>query len=104
MNNETYLDFCFVRKTQGNFSKEINDLFSALFTGLNLNWFLEEKVEQGADIVIAQVKGMSKWRSEEETIQFLEDHAGKDFWEYLQGYQMYIYPVTMGGCSSCGTH
>ena len=73
MNNETYLDFCFVRKTQGNFSKEINDLFSALFTGLYLNWFLEEKIEQGADIVIAQVKGMSKWRSEEETIQFLED-------------------------------
>ncbi len=78
MNNETYLDFCFVRKTQGNFSKEINDLFSALFTGLYLNWFLEEKIEQGADIVIAQVKGMSKWRSEEETIQFLEDQAGKD--------------------------
>jgi hypothetical protein len=104
MNNETYLDFCFVRKTQGNFSKEINDLFLALFAGINLNWFLEEKVEQGADIVIAQVKGMSKWRSEEETIQFLEDQAGETFWEYLQGYQMYIYPANTRGCSSCETH
>jgi hypothetical protein len=104
MNNETYLDFCFVRKTQGNFSKEINELFSTLFNGVKLNWFLEEKVEEEAEIVIAQVKGMSKWRSEEETIQFLEEHAEEPFWEYLQGYQMYIYPVTMRGCTSCGTH
>ena len=104
MNNETYLDFCFVRKTQGNFSNEINELFSALFTGLYLNWFLEEKIEQGAEIVIAEVKGMSKWRSEEETIQFLEEHAGETFWEYLQGYQMYIYPAKRRGCTSCGTH
>ena len=104
MNNETYLDFCFVRKTQGNFCKEIDELFSALFTGLYLNWFLEEKIEQGADIVIAEVKGMSEWRSEEETIQFLEDQAGETFWEYLQGYQMFIYPANTRGCYSCGTH
>lgn len=104
MNNETYLDFCFVRRAQGNFSKEINNLFLSLFTGVKLNWFLEEKVEEGADIVIAQVKGMSKWSSEEETIQFLEEQAEESFWEYLQGYQIYIYPVTMRGCTSCGTH
>ncbi len=104
MNNETYLDFCFVRVVQGNFSQEIDILLSSLFKDVKLNWFLEEKVEQGAEIVIAQVKGMSNWRSEEETIQFLEDQAGKDFWEYLQGYQMYIYPANMRGCSCCGTH
>lgn len=104
MNNETYLDFCFVREVQGNFSEEINDMLNSLFFGVKLNWFLEEKTEQGAEIVIAQVKGMSKWRSEEETIQFLEEKAEEKFWKYIQGYQMYIYPANMGGCSSCGTH
>ena len=55
-------------------------------------------------MVIAQVKGMSKWGSEEETIQFIEEHADETFWEYLLGYQMFIYPAKMGGCSSCGSH
>jgi hypothetical protein len=46
---------------------------------------------------------MSDWFSEEETIQYIEEHAGEKFWEYLQGYKMFIYPVVKG-CNSCGTH
>jgi hypothetical protein len=54
-------------------------------------------------MVIAEVKGMSDWNSEEETILFLEENADEKFWEYLQGYKMFIYPVKRG-CNSCGTH
>lgn len=54
-------------------------------------------------MVIAEIKGMSDWGSEDETIQFIEEHAGEKFWEYLQGYKMFIYPVKRG-CNSCGTH
>ena len=32
-------------------------------------------------MVVAEVKGMSRWDSEEETIQFLEEQAGEEFWE-----------------------
>ncbi|MGJ7919355.1 hypothetical protein [Neobacillus sp. LXY-4] len=104
MNNETYLDFCFIREKTGNFAVEINEILTNLFAEVRLNWYLEEKTLEGAEMVIAEVKGMSKWRSEEETLHFLEENGNKQFWQYLQGYKMFIYPVTMRGCSSCGTH
>jgi len=43
-----------------------------------------------------KVKGMSQWESEEETIDFIEQHAESKFWEYLQGYQMSVYPAKRG--------
>ena len=103
MNNETYLDFCFVRKQVGNFANEIDCLLTRLFDGIRLNWYLEEKTIEGAEMVVAEVKGMSNWSSEEETIQFLEEQAGDIFWQYLQGYKFFIYPATTRGCTSCGT-
>ncbi|WP_026581239.1 hypothetical protein [Bacillus sp. J33] len=103
MNSETYLDFCFIREASGNFASEVDQMLSELFKGIRLNWYLDEKNEDGMDIVVAEVKGMSKWESEEETIDYIEDHAGDDFWSYLQGYQMYVYPAKRG-CGSCGNH
>jgi hypothetical protein len=104
MNSEAYLDFCFVRKEQGNFGLEIERILIEIFQGIRVNWYLEEKMEDGAEIVVAEVKGMCPWKSEEETLSYLEDKAGEVFWEYLQGYQMYIYPNHPKGCGSCGTH
>ncbi|WP_066300649.1 hypothetical protein [Bacillus sp. FJAT-29937] len=103
MNSETYLDFCFMRMPSGNFTGEIDQMLTKLFAGVRLNWYLEEKIENDVEIVIAEVKGMSKWNSEDETAAFIEDHADLAFWEYLQGYKMFIYPAKRG-CSSCGAH
>jgi hypothetical protein len=103
MNSETYLDFCFIREQTGNFAADIDKLLKNMFGKKRLNWFLEEKTIDGAEMVVVEVKGMSDWGSEEETIHFLEDHADSKFWEYLQGYKMFIYPVKKG-CNSCGTH
>lgn len=103
MTSETYLDFCFVRPEEGDFSTEIDELLKNTFAKKRLNWFLEEKKIDGAVMVVAEIKGMSDWSSEEETIQYLEENAGEKFWEYLQGYKMFIYPV-LRGCNSCGTH
>jgi hypothetical protein len=103
MNSETYLDFCFIREQTGDFAADIDELLKSMFGKKRLNWFLEEKTIDGAEMVIAEVKGMSDWGSEEETILFLEDHADSKFWEYLQGYKMFIYPAKKG-CNSCGTH
>lgn len=102
MNSETYLDFCFVRETAGHFASEIHEILTELFKGIRLNWYLDEKTQEGIEIVVAEVKGMSRWNSEEETIQYIEEHAGETFWEYLQGYQMNVYPAKRG-CGSCGT-
>jgi hypothetical protein len=103
MNNETYIDFCFIREEVGQFASEIDQLLSRIFQGKRLNWYLEEKIIEDAEMVVAEVKGMSNWSSEEETIQFLEEHAGEKFWEYLKAYKIFIYPVTRG-CSSCDLH
>lgn len=103
MNSETYLDFCFIREQTGDFAADIDELLKSMLGKKRLNWFLEEKTIDGAEMVIAEVKGMSDWSSEEETILFLEDHADSKFWEYLQGYKMFIYPAKKG-CNSCGTH
>ena len=103
MTSETYIDFCFMRVELGGFTAEIDELLKKTFGKKRLNWFLEEKLMDGAEMVVAEIKGMSDWVSEIEAIQFLEEHAGEKFWEYLQGYKMFIYPVTKG-CNSCATH
>lgn len=103
MNNETYIDFCFIRKHIGEFNLEIDQLLKSIFKEKGLNWYLEEKIVEDAEMVVAELKGMSNWGSEEETIQFLEENAGEKFWEYLQGYKIFIYPVTRG-CTSCEVH
>ena len=103
MNSETYIDLCFVKKTSENFAAEIDKLLSDLFKGVLLNWYLDEKSIDGVDIVVAEVKGMSKWESEEETIEFFENHADETFWIYLQGYQISVF-VAKRGCNTCGTH
>ncbi|MEH7386192.1 hypothetical protein V7147_12355 [Bacillus sp. JJ1521] len=103
MNSETYLDFCFIRDATGNFTVEVDELLKKLFKGVRLNWYLEEKTEEGIEIVIAEVKGMSRWQTEEEAIEYIETHAERTFWSYLQGYKMFIYPAKKG-CSSCGVN
>ena len=104
MNSETYLDFCFVRATLGEFSTNINQLLSELFRGMRLNWYLDEKVVEGADVVIAEIKGMTRFQSEEEVIHYIETHAKDDFWCYLQGYKMFVYPNGKGCGSGCAGH
>lgn len=102
MNNETYLDFCFIQQETGQLASEVNHMLKHVFEGQSLNWYLDEKVQDGAEIVVAEVKGMSEWTSEAEVIRHLERGADSKFWETLQGYQLYIYPANRG-CSSCGS-
>ncbi|MEW9050902.1 MAG: hypothetical protein AB2392_07070 [Neobacillus sp.] len=100
MTSETYIDFCFIRKESGGFAVEIDELLKKTFGKKRLNWYLEEKTIEGAEMVVAEVKGMSDWNSEDEVIHYIEDHAEEKFWEYIQGYKMFIYPAKRG-CNSC---
>ncbi|WHY71190.1 hypothetical protein [Fictibacillus enclensis] len=105
MNNETYLDFCFIR-TFGVFEEslfsKVDKALQHLFDHQLLHWYLEEKKKDGLEIVIAEVRGMSEWTSEDEVLNHLEKAEGSSFWEYLQGCQFNVYPA-MKGCGSCGT-
>ncbi|MBM7554188.1 hypothetical protein [Thalassobacillus pellis] len=101
MKNETYLDFCFIRSLAGGLAAEVEKMFTDLFKNQRLNWYLDYKVQDGAEIVVAEVKGMSSWKSEEAVIDHLETNADDSFWKVLQGYQFHVYPAK--GCSTCGT-
>ncbi|WP_337958017.1 hypothetical protein [Guptibacillus sedimenti] len=102
MNNETYLDFCFIQQVTGDLAGEVDHMLKQVFEGQYLNWYLDEKVVNGAEIVVAEVKGMSEWTSEYDVTQHLERCADSKFWEVLQGYQFFVYPANRG-CSSCGS-
>ena len=58
---------------------KFDEILTDLFKDIRLNWYLDEKTKDGVEIVVAEVKGMSRWESEEETIDFIEQHAGMNF-------------------------
>lgn len=103
MNSETFLDFCFIREAEGNLGTEIDQMLTNLFKGTRLHWYLDEKIVDGAEVVVAEVKGMSRWKSETEVITHLETHGEEEFWKLLHGYQLVVYPNNKG-CNSCGNH
>ncbi|MFD1037756.1 hypothetical protein ACFQ3N_04940 [Virgibacillus byunsanensis] len=101
MASETYLDFCFVQKKAGTLGAKVYSSFEKIFKReRRLHWYLDEKEENGAEIVVAEVKGISRWGSEEEVIEYLEETAEEDFWNALQGYQFQVLPVKKGCCKS----
>ena len=85
MTSETYLDFCFIREQSGGFSAEIDEILKDTFAKKRLNWYLEEKTMDGAEMVIAEVKGMSDWGSEEETIRSLRTMQTQSFGSIFKG-------------------
>lgn len=102
MKNETLIDFCFIRNIGEGFEKEIDELLQTVFMKQQLYWYLDGKQTEGADIVVAELRGMSTWESEEEVLRFLENQAAPHFWEYLQGYQIQVFAAKKG-CASCGS-
>nr|WP_275899524.1 hypothetical protein [Bacillus piscicola] len=80
----------------------VNRFFELLFKHQRLNWYLDTKEQDGAEIVIAELKGMSRWNSEGEVLEHLERAAPADFWKLLQGYQIQVFPVVMKGCCKHG--
>lgn len=98
LNSETYLDFCFIREKDGFLKEDVHSMLEALFKHKIFHWYLDVKVNMGAEIVVAEVKGMSNWNSEQEVIDYLETQATDDFWALLQGFQFNVFPVRKG-CS-----
>lgn len=94
--SETYLDFCFIREFSGQLATDVKMMFEQLFKYERLHWYLDVKEDNGAEIVVAEVKGMSRWESEQEVIDYLEDNASDLFWNALQGYQFQVLPVLKG--------
>lgn len=96
MPSETYLDFCFVQKETGTLGHDVESMFQQLFKRERLHWYLDDKQKNGVEIIVAEVKGMSRWISEEQVIDHLEEKATEQFWNHLQGYQLQVLPLKKG--------
>ncbi|WP_186576358.1 hypothetical protein [Aquibacillus kalidii] len=96
--SETYLDFCFIQEFTGGLGNKVDKMLDDVFQKQRLKWHLDIKEAEGAEVVVAEVKGMSSWISEQEVIDHLEKEASEDFWTCLQGYQFQVLPVEKG-CS-----
>jgi hypothetical protein len=102
MKSEVILDFCFVRKHIGWFKTDVELELKKLFEG-GLHWYLDEKSEGDVEVIVAEVRGISRWQSEGEVLNHIEQKGSDSFWEWLQGYHLHVYPNTKG-CVSCGCH
>jgi len=108
MKSECFFDFCFIctpLEKQENLKDAVEDELFNLF-GESLHWYLDWRKNEEYEIVVAEVRGMEKWRSEEEVLFFLEERAHTEFWQWLQGYRLQVYPnqAKEKGCGGCGCH
>jgi hypothetical protein len=99
MRSECCLDFCFVRSHQGNFAEDIDHQLFRLFED-SLYWYLEYKVDNGLDIVVAEVRGLGNWQTENELLDYLDEKGNSLFWEWLKGFRFQVFSMKSEGC--CG--
>jgi hypothetical protein len=100
MKSEVMLDFCFIRESVGQFKQEIENVLHTLFKTHRLHWYMDEKEFDNVEMVVAEVRGIGNFGSEEAVHAHIEMNAESDFWEWLQGYRFQVYPVNKG----CACH
>ncbi|MUT67975.1 hypothetical protein [Paenibacillus sp. NEAU-GSW1] len=106
MNVEFFLDLCFIREHEPEpihrFEQAVQKQLDHLFSGTG-SWYTEGKQQDQADIVVAEVKGMAKWQSEEDIVAYIEANAAPPFMAWLQGYRIQLdIKEAHEGCSHCG--
>ncbi|MEX2105065.1 MAG: hypothetical protein WD907_07050 [Bacilli bacterium] len=103
--SEFFMYICFIRKqdnsTLDSFHELIHDMLTDIFAG-KVYWYLDSKTNDDLDIVVAELKGMVAWKTEEEVLDFLEKNSHPEFWEFVNGYHIQVYPNQSGStCTSC---
>lgn len=102
MRSEIVFDLCFIREQRSGFDKQIEQELLSIF-GKKLKWYLDYKCKDSLEIVVAEVKGVGKWETEDELIAFVEEKASLQFMSWLQGYKLKLYQASKGGgcCGKC---
>lgn len=95
MLNEFIVDLCFIRP-----ETELASPFPDMETELDLLFasssasaapcYVDRKREEGLDIAVAQVSGLSVWQSEQEVIAHMEDGMERGSMEWLSGYRVQV--------------
>src|SRR5690554_2333367 len=103
MDNEFFLDLCFVQDKimPQAFYDAVNLQLKALFKE-KAQWQIETKREDQASILVVEVKGMWEWDNEEQVVDYLEKAASSEFWNWLYGYHIELDIKQHAACSHCG--
>ncbi len=104
MKTEFFLDLIFVQEkvVQEDFAEAIKNQLETLFAKKG-KWHMEVKQENQLVIIIAEVNGIYSWHNEEMVVEYLEEAAAPQFWEWLQGYQIRFDLKEYAECSHCGS-
>jgi hypothetical protein len=101
--NETLIDFCFIREVQGGFKEEVDGWLLNVFGHQLLHWYIEESVRKGAEMVVAEIRGLSTWQTEQEILHELDTKGGALFWNTIQGCRLQVFSAQKG-CGGCENH
>ncbi|NEW05833.1 hypothetical protein GK047_07350 [Paenibacillus sp. SYP-B3998] len=101
---EFALDLCFIREhTQSPLQTVIDQQLHGLFVGKG-TWYIDHREEEGLDIVVAEVKGLATWETEDDILRYIEESvetdvaSESDCWDYLLAYQVKVSPKLDAGC------
>jgi len=104
MKNELVLDLCFIRPIQGGFEREIQTELQNIF-GEKLTWYLDVKQQEELEVVVAELRGIGSWSSEDEVMSKIEELASDTFFTWLQGYRIQLFAKEEGSvCHACSKH
>ncbi|MBW7475245.1 hypothetical protein K0T92_10850 [Paenibacillus oenotherae] len=102
MLNEFIVDLCFIRPQTEHGSpfpqmeSELNLLFSTSAASA-VPCYVDRKREEGLDIAVAQVSGLSVWSSEREVIAYMENGMEQASLNWLSGYRVQVIPKEDAG-------
>lgn len=98
MPSEYKVDLCFIRpQTDASYPfSELEVQMHMLFSAA-ASCYVERKREEGLDIAIVQVNGLSCWRSEQEVILHMETCMQPETLEWLSGYRIQVIPKAYAG-------
>lgn len=101
MASEYIVDLCFVRPETSMATPfpGMEEHMDLLFTS-DAHSFVDRKREEGMDIAVAQISGLTAvWSTEQEVITHMENHMQQDQMEWLCGYRVQLIPkVDAGTC------
>lgn len=103
MPSEFAFDAVFIRETgcsRVRFGETIELELRRMF-GEWASWHAETKREQGLEIAVVEMKGLSPWSSEDEAIEGLESRMESECWDWLNGYRLRVIPKEDAGPCRC---
>jgi hypothetical protein len=102
MLSEYFIDLCFIRaepcesiRIVEKLQEEIRRIFPVVST-----IYIDHKREEGLEIAVCELNGLSMWETEEELLMYVEEKLSDECWSWLTGYRLQVIPKEDAGTCS----